>query len=241
MPAHVPSIRSMPTGHARAAATIPVIVEAGSKRAFASAVDWPGWARGARDETMALEALVTYAPRYSLIVSRAALGFLPPADTTALRVVERLSGNATTEFGAPGVPAKVDATAVGAAELARLQELLTAGWRAFDAGVDAARGKTLRAGPRGGGRSLAAIVEHVREAEAGYLSAVGWPFKTSAGGRELLERTRAAVREGLVASAQGEIAPNGPRGGVRWKPRYFVRRLMWHAFDHLWEIEDRST
>lgn len=122
----------------------------------------------------------------------------------------------------------------------RLRTLLAAGWRAFDAGLDAARGSTLRAGPCGGGRSLAAIAEHVREAEAGYLSALRWPFTSSGSGRELLERTRAAVFDGLTASARGEIAATGPRGGVRWKARFFARRLMWHALDHLWEIEDRS-
>jgi hypothetical protein len=222
-------------------ATIPVIVEAGSRRVFASAVDWPGWARSARDETTALETLIAYAPRYASVVSRAGLGFVPPADTAGLHVVERLPGNATTEYGAPGVVAKIDAAVVDAGDLARLGTLLTAGWRAFDAGVDAARGKNLRTGPRGGGRSLAAIVEHVREAEAGYLSALGWPFKRSARGPELGECTRAAVLEGLTASARGEIAANGPRGGVRWKPRYFARRLMWHALDHLWEIEGRSS
>jgi hypothetical protein len=231
----------MPTFRARSAAPIPIIVEAGGKRVFASAADWPGWARSARDEPTALEALVTYAPRYAAVLSRSRLHFVSPADPSALRVVERVRGNATTDYGAPGVPAKVDATAVGAADLARLQMLLTAGWRAFDAGVDAARGRTLRAGPRGGGRSLTAIVEHVRDAEAGYLSGLGWPFKGGAGDRDRLERTRAAVLEGLAASARGEIAAKGPRGGVRWKPRFFVRRLMWHALDHLWEIEDRST
>ena len=231
----------MPTRQTRGAPAIRVVVEAGSKRVFASAADWPGWARSGRDETAALDALVAYAPRYASVVSRTRLGFVTPADRSALRVAERLRGNATTEFGAPGVPAKVDATVVGAADLARLRKLLTAGWRAFDAGVDAARGKTLRAGPRGGGRSLDAIVAHVRDAEAGYLSGLGWPFKSSAGDRDLLERTRAAVLDGLAASARGEIAAKGPRGGVRWKPRFFARRLLWHALDHLWEIEDRST
>ena len=231
----------MPKRDARSAATIPVIVEAGTKRVFVSAVDWPGWARAGRDEATALEALVAYAPRYARVVSRIALGFSSPANTSALRVIERLTGNATTDFGAPGVHAKVDASAVDATELARLGKLLQAGWRAFDAGIDGARGKKLRAGPRGGGRSLAAIADHVRDAELGYLSALGWPFKTSARGRELLESERSAVLEGLAASARGEIAAKGPRGGVRWKPRFFVRRLMWHALDHLWEIEDRST
>jgi hypothetical protein len=231
----------MPEGHARATGTIRVVIESGNKRVFASAADWPGWARSGRDEAAALAALVAYAPRYASVVSRARLGFASPASAAALRVVERLPGNATTEFGAPGVPGKVDATAVDGAEIARLRKLLTAGWRAFDARVDAARGKKLRAGPRGGGRSLTAIVAHVRDAEAGYLSALGWPFKNSGGDGDLLERTRAAVLEGLAASARGEIAPIGPRGGKRWKPRFFVRRLMWHVLDHLWEIEDRSA
>jgi hypothetical protein len=139
------------------------------------------------------------------------------------------------------VPAKLDAVAVSLDDLARIEALLKAGWRSFDTGVDSARGKTLRAGPRGGGRSVDKIVEHVRDAEAGYLSGLGWPFKTDARGRARIEATRAAVLEGLGASRRGEIAPKGPRGGVRWKPRFFARRLLWHALDHLWEIEDRLT
>jgi hypothetical protein len=238
---HFSSIFAVRKAHVRASGAIPVIVEVGGKRVFASAVDWPGWARGGRDEAAAIEALIAHAPRYATVISRAVPGFVPPADTSALHVVERLPGNATTDFGAPGVHAKVDAGAVDAADLLRLRKLLTAGWQAFDAGIDTARGKKLRAGPRGGGRTLAAIAEHVYEAEAAYLSGLGWPFKTSAGGRDRLEQLRAAALEGLAASARGEIAATGPRGGVRWKPRFFARRLMWHALDHLWEIEDRST
>ena len=231
----------MPKGRESQPGLIRVVVEGGTKRVFASALDWPGWARSGRDEAAALEALVAYAPRYSSVVARAKLGFVSPPGTGSLHVVERLHGNATTDFGAPGAAAKADATVVDAAELARLQKLLTAGWRAFDAGVASARGKTLRSGPRGGGRPLAVIVDHVRDAEAGYLSGLGRPFKSTATGRALLEQTRSAVVEGLAASVRGEIAARGPRGGVRWKPRFFVRRLMWHALDHLWEIEDRST
>jgi len=221
--------------------TIRVVVEAGSKRVFASAVDWPGWARSGRDEAAAFEALLLHATRYAKVVSRDGLGFAPPSDTSGLRVIERVPGNATTDFGAPDVAAKVDAVAVDAPELARLGKLLTSGWWAFDAGVDAARGKTLRKGPRGGGRSLTAIVEHVRETEAGYLSALGWPYESSGSGRKRLESVRAAVLDGLAASTRGEIPAKGPRGGVRWKPRFFARRLLWHALDHLWEIEDRSS
>ena len=40
-----------------------VFVEAGSKRVFAGAIEWPGWCRGAKTEDEALEALATHAPR----------------------------------------------------------------------------------------------------------------------------------------------------------------------------------
>ena len=230
----------MPNGRETPTGVVRVVVERGTKRVFASAVDWPGWARSGRDEPAALDTLLAYAPRYSSVVARAKLGFVSPADLGSLHVVEHVHGNATTDFGAPGVAAKLDQTAVDAVELARLRTLLTAGWRALDAGVAGARGKTLRPGPRGGGRSLPAIVDHVRDAEAGYLSGLGWPLKSSARGGELIEQTRSAVLEGLAASVGGKIAARGPRGGIRWKPRFFVRRLLWHALDHLWEIEDRS-
>ena len=53
-------------------------------------------------------------------------------------------------------------------------------------------------------------------------------------------RLRDAVLAGLAAAARSEIPARGPRGGLRWRPRYFVRRVAWHLLDHAWEIEDRS-
>ncbi|HXH23012.1 MAG TPA: hypothetical protein VNN10_13375, partial [Dehalococcoidia bacterium] len=98
-----------------------------------------------------------------------------------------------------------------------------------------------RKGPRGGGREAPAIVRHVLESEAGYLSALGRSFRPGdpAGPAAEALRLRDAVREGLAAAARGEIPPVGPRGGRRWSPRYFVRRAAWHLLDHAWEIEDR--
>jgi hypothetical protein len=43
----------------------------------------------------------------------------------------------------------------------------------------------------------------------------------------------------LAAGARGELPERGPRGGARWTPRSFVRRVAWHVLDHAWEIEDR--
>ena len=211
-------------------------LERGAKRAFACAVDWPGWCRSGRDEAAALEALIASAPRFASVVSRARLGFKAPREVSDLAVGPRLRGNATTDFGAPGAVPPADERPVGAADLKRTGAILRACWRAFDDAVEGARGKRLATGPRGGGRSLDAIVEHVVEAERGYLGGLGW--KAPAGADS--DGVRAAVLEGLAASARGEIPARGPRGGKRWKPRFFARRLAWHALDHAWEIEDRS-
>src|SRR5204862_1829531 len=90
-----------------------------------------------------------------------------------LRVTERIAGSPTTDFGAPGVPLPSDARPIPGAELRRLMKLLTASCDAFDEASRAARGKRLRLGPRGGGRSLAKIIDHVREADEAYLGGLG--------------------------------------------------------------------
>jgi hypothetical protein len=45
----------------------------------------------------------------------------------------------------------------------------------------------------------------------------------------------------LAAAAHGVVPTRGPRGGVIWTPRYFVRRVAWHLLDHAWEFEDRGA
>jgi hypothetical protein len=67
-----------------------VYVELGSKRAFASALDWPGWTRPGRDERLALESLLAYAPRYARVVARSRLGFRAPSIVDVLAVVDRV-------------------------------------------------------------------------------------------------------------------------------------------------------
>jgi hypothetical protein len=226
---------------ARASNKIAIYLEAGHKRTFAGALQWPGWCRAGQDEASALQAHFDYGPRYARVLRSARLGFKAPAKVTDLVVAERLRGNATTDFGALGLAPPGDAKPVNATELKRFQKILKACWRTFDQTVEKASGKALRTGPRGGGRQLDGIFEHLLGSDAGYLNAVGWKFKqdTTDDLEEQLEQTRQAILEALTASARGEIAKKGPRGGKRWSPRYFVRRIAWHVLDHAWEIEDR--
>src|SRR5213592_534635 len=152
---------------------VDVYLEAGSKRVFAGAVDWPGWCRSGKGEKAAVQALFDYGPRYAAALRGWRLGFVAPRSAAVLRVVERLPGDATTDFGAPGKPPKGDRRPLEDAELKRLQTILRATWKSFDASADGACGKELAKGPRGGGRDLDQIVGHVMEADAGYLARIG--------------------------------------------------------------------
>ena len=222
---------------------IDVYLEVGKKRTFAGAVDWPGWCRSGSDEESALQALLDYAPRYRHVIGRTRLGFQIPEDISKLVVVERLKGNATTDFGAPGVPPSMDADPVEADELHSFENLLNACWRAFVKSVNTAEGENLRRGPRGGGRQVEGIVRHVLDSNGGYLSAVGWKPQNEETGDldQQLEQMRKTLLHAVRASARGEIPAKGPRGGTRWTARYFVRRTAWHILDHAWEIEDRLS
>jgi hypothetical protein len=218
-----------------------VYLEIGKKRTFAGAIQWPGWCRSGRDEEAALHALCVYGPRYAAILRSTQLEFLPPADTSAFTVVERLAGNATTDFGAPGKTPASDRLPVGDGELSRFQELLIAGWQAFDASLHLAAGKELRKGPRGGGRNVEEIAWHVLGADLAYLGSLGYKLEKQVEGQpgDEIGLTRQAILRALAAAAGGETLAQGPRGGIRWTPRYFVRRVAWHVIDHAWEIEDR--
>ncbi len=169
-------------------------------------------------------------------------GFQAPRDRSVFFVVERLEGNATTDFGAPDASPSSDAQPVDAAELQRMQTLLRACWQAFDQAVQAATGKELRKGPRGGGRELDEIVRHVLGGDASYLARLAWKFKPDEAAQldDELSRSRQAILDALAAAAQGDLPTHGPRGGAIWTPRYFVRRVSWHVLDHAWEIEDRA-
>ncbi len=220
---------------------IEIYLEVGKKRTFAGALNWPGWLRSGKDENAALEALLAYGPRYAQVLQHTALGFTPPDQVARLKLVERYPGNASTNFGAPAIAPSTDAEPVDEAELQRFQILLRACWQAFDAAIQQATGRELRKGPRGGGRDLDTIVEHVVGADASYLARLAWKHKRNQSDtpQEELLRTRRAVLDALTSAVREGLPERGPRGGVIWTPRYFVRRVAWHVLDHAWEIEDR--
>ncbi len=221
--------------------TIKVYLEIGKKRTFAGAIDWPGWCRNGREEASALQALVDYGPRYGRVLHAAEIEFQPPADASALVVANRLAGNATTDFGAPAIMPEADTEPINQMELGRYRQLLMASWRAFDDAARRAAGKTLRKGPRGGGRDLEKMRRHVLEADLQYLKRLAWKQKRAAD-MELVDeikQTREAMLSALATAVNGELPSQGPRGGKIWPPRYFMRRVVWHVLDHAWEIEDR--
>jgi hypothetical protein len=204
-----------------------VYLEVGVERVFAGALDWPGWIRSGKDEALALEALAAAADRYAP-VARAAGFPLSAATADSLQVVERVKGSATTDFGAPGQPAKADSEPLRGKELERQLALLAAAWEALEKVVAGAPAE-LRKGPRGGGRDRDKIVEHVLGAESAYASALGVKLRAPAPTKAAVKEFRAAIVAGLTAD------------GGKWPARYALRRIAWHALFHAWEIEDRSS
>ncbi len=207
-----------------------VYLEVGQRRAFASAADWPGWTRSGKDENAAMEALAAAAPRYASVPKAARIAFAPGA---GFDVVERLPGDATTDFGAPSAIARAELKRLTKKDAGRLSALVSASWTVLDRVVEDAPA-SLRKGPRGGGRDRDAVVEHVLGAETAYARKLGLRLKQPAAGDAAAVRDhRNAIVAGLRAGTRG-VTDGG------WPARYAARRIAWHALDHAWEIEDRS-
>jgi hypothetical protein len=219
-----------------------VALEVAPKRSFASALDWPGWSRGAKTPDEALEALVAYGSRYAKVAKRAKVALAPPTDASSLEVVERLKGGSGTEFGVPSSWAKAESGPMTPAEGRRLIGLLAATWDVFDATAAKAVGVELTKGPRGGGRELDKIVGHVREAEAAYLGQLG--ARPPSAADEHPKKPMALLRAAFIAALEDALAGRpfaNPRNTKKpWGVRYTIRRAAWHVLDHAWEIEDRS-
>jgi hypothetical protein len=221
--------------------TLKVYLESGDKRVFAAALDWPGLARSGRSPEEAMAALVAAGPRYAAAVRSARPPFVAPKDPSQLEVVQRLKGGSGTDFGVLGRWPEGDDRPIGRAERERLAAVLEGSWAAFDAAAKAAKGVELRKGPRGGGRDLEKIVDHVREAEEAYVVQFGAKRSViDRGSGDATARRRAAILDVLGTKASGKPLPDPSGVGKPWNARYFVRRTAWHVLDHAWEIEDRA-
>jgi len=212
----------------RDAPAIRVYLELGEKKTFASAAGWPGWCRSGKTEQAAVDALAAYAPRYALVAKLAGVPF--PLHATGFEVVERLEGNATTDFGAPGIPAKDESRPLSAKEAKQMTDLVAACWAYLDQ-VVAKSPAALRKGPRGGGRDRDAMFIHVLGAEVDYAKKIGTRLN------EPKDADKAAVRASRKAILEGMANPNRVE---KWPVPYVARRTAWHALDHAWEMEDRS-
>jgi hypothetical protein len=205
--------------------TLRIYLEQGQKKVFANALDWPGWSRWAKDDEAAIDELLAYAERYAEVAVRAGVRFPASHDVV---VLERVRGDATTDFGAPSVPATADAEPLPAKDRARQVALVRASWDVLG-DVAAAAPDELRKGPRGGGRDRDGVVAHVQEAERAYARKLGVkhpPYKTADDVRAM----RDELADALLAGAA-----EGP-----WSPAYAMRRIAWHVLDHAWEIQDKS-
>lgn len=217
--------------------SIAIVIEAGAKKAFASALDWPGWSRSAGTPEEAVASLTAYRPRYEEVLVAADI----PLKTSAkVEVVEVLRGDASTDFGAPGAIASAEREPATIAQVQELTAILQGCWKAFDRAVAEAAGAPLRTGPRGGGRQVEAMVAHVLESEASYLRRIAVkPPGSDPGDSGAATVERAAALEGISRAIHEGLPEEGPRGGVIWPVRYFIRRAAWHSLDHAWEIQDR--
>lgn len=211
-----------------------ISMEIGAKRVFACAVGWPGWCRSGKTEDAAIQALLAYAPRYAPVA--AAVGDkLPSVGEGVVNVVERVTGDATTDFGAPHKVTDTDRTPLAANEPERLACYYEASWALLES-VAAGSPQGLRKGPRGGGRDRDKVVQHTLNAERAYASKLGLKLKApDLADREAVLGFRAAISQAIRAGAPGTDPVKG------WPLRYAVRRIVWHVMDHAWEIEDRRT
>jgi hypothetical protein len=210
-----------------------VAIEAGGRKVFASALDWPGWSRSAKTEDAAVEALLAYAPRYAPVARQAKLEFPGSFDA---HVEERSKGGSGTDFGVPSILThEADARAVDRKEAERLAAIVEAAWWYFGK-VAAGAPPGLRKGPRGGGRDRDKMVGHVVESDWYYARELGLKLRQP----QVDDGAGVASMRRDMLSVLREPSDGSPLAGRKWPQRYAARRIAWHALDHAWEMQDRS-
>jgi hypothetical protein len=214
-----------------------VMLERGRKqRDVASAFDWPGWDRWAKQGLDILPVLESYRQRYAKVAELAGYGE-PFAAAGPLTVVEDVPGIGMTGFyGVSMVSATPEREPMTAAECERKLALLRASWATLDATAGRVSAE-LRLGPRGGGRDRDRIVRHVNGAEIDEFApkvGVKVPLET----RDDPEALR-AYRDTLVDAIRERCASGDPTAG-NWTLQFLIRHAAYHMLDHAWEMEDRD-
>lgn len=210
-----------------------VLIERGKSKTFAIAIDWPGWARGAKNEQAALEALDAYARRYAEVVKRAKQS-MPKGLTYS--VVERVRGGGATDFGIPHEIADADTRRWTGRDAERQVAIMRAAWDLL-AEIASRAPARLAKGPRGGGRDRDAVVGHVLGSEASYGRSFGVKREQPAlGDTDAIT----AMHDEFVEVLRQPSSGDRTSGGKGWPARYAVRRITWHALDHAWEVQDKS-
>jgi hypothetical protein len=204
------------------------------KKVVAVAPDWPGLERGATNEEVAIERLLSYVPRYAAVAKlagmAAAFAAAPVAD-----VVERYPGTGSTDFwGISFAFSSIDHQAMSGEALERELALMRAGWAFFDDARSRVSAEMQR-GPRGGGRDRDQIVRHTFGAELDWAKGLGIrtpldEMLTPAG----LNAHRDAYCDAIRAlHAQSKMAR-------KWPLRYLIRHTAYHTLNHAWEMEDKD-
>jgi len=215
-----------------------VYLEIGARKAFAYATWWPGWCRAGRGEQAALSALAAAAPRYAVVCGQAGIPFDATSAGAGFEILERVTGSATTDFGALDVAPALDGKPVTAAQLERLTALTQAAWQMFEQAAAAAP-PVLRRGPRGGGRDRDASIEHVSQTEVLHARMLGIRERPLLRGDvSAVTRFRGRILAEIEASATAAQGADLP--GSRRPALFVARRTAWHALDHAWEIQDRQ-
>jgi hypothetical protein len=216
-------------------AKLDIGAEVSPKKTFVWAIDWPGWCRSGKDRDLALEAFLAARSRYAKVAKRAGLE-LPKVDADDLRLAETVDGGGGTEFGVPSSITKLDKRRTTKAEAERLASLVEAAWVIFDRVAERSPAE-LRKGPRGGGRDRDKMIDHVIGADHAYAREIGVQLPVpSLADRPAVEAERAAMLETLRQPSNGS-----PLADRRWTQRYAARRIAWHALDHAWEMENRTS
>lgn len=219
--------------------TVRTVVQHGpkDKKVAAFAIDWPGWSRGAKEPTAALELLDTYRHRYARVAARAGLGADFDA-AGALELVEDHVGVGSTDFwGISFAPSSFEQEPMEDDELERKLRLLDAAWSYFD-DVAARVSPELAKGPRGGGRDRDQIVRHVINNERHDLAMRVGVVPTP---DEVLPPELVGThREAFVAALRDHNAQGKLARGRNWTIALLLRHTAYHVLDHAWEMEDKD-